>query len=289
MIHHTRDRRLPDDLERFQPVSFDDIVGNDELKEYFRDLIYCVRVRGHISGFNLIATGPSRDGKTATITLGVKALLCCNLNLETMTPCNRCVNCTAKYHLYGNDGWNNSVDLFGDDEHDPMPVRFHYFPVDCTQVDSKDIDDLLGKLRLDDGNLKIVYLDEVHRLSRRWMDERLLKPLEMYHAIWLASSAAITKTDGDDDQKLDKMFQNRFSYRIKTQRPTPQQMFSWLVARCRQFEITVEDVRTTLPRLIDRSNQSPGLALQVLNKAHKTRQRRLSKRMVEEHVFDLDD
>ena len=121
------------------------------------------------------------------------------------------------------------------------------------------------------------------------MDERLLKPIEMYPAIWLASSASIEKEGENDDQKIDKMFQNRFSYRIKTQRPNTREMMLWLVARCKQFGIMVEEAEATLPRLVERSNHSPGMALQVLNKAHKKRKPLLTMKMVEDHIFDFDE
>ena len=279
----------PDDLERYQPNSFDEIVGNHELKEFLQDMIYGVRMKGHKSGFNMLTTGPSRDGKTAAITLAVKALLCCNLDLESMKPCGVCENCKSRHHMNGTGEWNSIVDFSDTPELNPMPVRFHYYPIDCTWVNSERIEELISKLRIDDGNLKIVYLDEVHRLSRRWMDERLLKPIEMYPAIWMASSAIVEKEGDDDDQKIDKMFQNRFSYRIKTQRPNTKEMLGWLVARCKQFGITTEDNGETLMRLVERSNHSPGMALQVLNKAHKKRKPILTMKMVEEHIFDFDE
>lgn len=278
------------DLERFQPSSWDDIVGNPAIKEYFFDAIYCIRERGDISGFNMIATGPSRDGKTSAITFGMRCMLCCNLDLETMNPCHSCENCTAKFHLFGNDGWNNSVDLYGDPDKNPTPVRFHYFPLDCTQLKEADVESLIAKILVDDGQLKFVYLDEVHRLSKRWMDEKLLKPTEMYPAIWLASSAVVEKEREDDDSKIDKMFQNRFSHKLRTERPNEDEMLSWLVDRCEQFKIKVEDNSTVpLNRLIDRSNRSPGMALQVLNRAHKKRSPLLTLKLVEEHIFDFDD
>lgn len=280
---------VPDDLERFSPSSFEEIVGNDELKEFCQDMIYCVRVKGHKSGFNMMTNGPSRDGKTATINLAIKALLCCNLNMETMRPCGVCENCTSKHYLNGTGEWNNIVDFSDNPELNPMPIRFHYFPIDCAHLDSEGIDDLILNIRIDDGNLKIVYLDEFHKLARREMDEKLLIPTEKYPVIWLASSAVIEKEHQDDKKKVDKMFQNRFSFRIKTQRPDSKKLLSWLIARCQQFEIKVEKAEKTLPRLVERSNRSPGMALQVLNKAHKKRKPLLTMKMVEEHIFDFDD
>jgi len=64
------------DIERFQAERWDQVVGNQDLKEYFWDMIWCVRKEGHRSGFNALVAGPSRTGKTFTITFGIKCLGC---------------------------------------------------------------------------------------------------------------------------------------------------------------------------------------------------------------------
>ena len=120
------------------------------------------------------------------------------------------------------------------------------------------------------------------------MDERLLKPLEDFPAIWIASSAYV-KRAGDDDQTLEKMFQNRFTFRIATQLPGLDQLVIWLAERCNEWEIKVETPEVTLSRLAERCHQNPGMALQVLNKAHKRRSKTLTSAMVEEHTFDFDE
>ena len=61
------------DIERWIPERWDQIVGNRALKEYFWDMIWCVRKESHRSGFNLLATGPSRTGKTSAISFGIKS------------------------------------------------------------------------------------------------------------------------------------------------------------------------------------------------------------------------
>lgn len=280
------------DIERWRPSRWDQIVGNQALKVYFWDMLWCVRQKGHRSGFNLLLTGPSRGGKTSGVTLGIKALGCFNLNPETLNPCGYCSNCKAKVGLYGNDGWENSVDLFEDEETAKKAVRFLYLPLDCTWLDEEDIDKVVTKVRVDDGNLKIIYLDEIHRLSRRFMDERLLKPLEDCEAIWIASSAYVRKQDDDEGRKrleLEKMFQNRFTYRIETQKPTSAELALWLAERCEEWGIQIEAAENTLCELTKRCHQVPGLALQVLNKAHKRRSRILTRNMVDEHVFDFDE
>ncbi len=66
-------------------------------------------------------------------------------------------------------------------------------------------------------------------------------------------------------------------------------MTVWLAERCEEFGIKCETPKQTLKSLAERCNQLPGMALQVLNKAHKKRSKLLTVEVVESHVFDLDD
>lgn len=95
------------------------------------------------------------------------------------------------------------------------------------------------------------------------MDERLLKPLEDFPAIWIASSANV-KSNGDDRHRLDKMFQNRFTFRITTELSDLDQLVIWLAERDHEWGIRVELPEVTLPRPAERCHQVPGMAPQVL-------------------------
>lgn len=290
---------LPDsvrDIERWLPSRWDQITGNQPLKEYFWDMLWCVRKQGHRSGFNLLLTGPSRGGKTSGITLGIQALGCFNLDFATFNPCGTCANCRAKISLYGNDGWENWVDIFEDEEAAKRSIRYLFIPLNCGSLNEEEIDRLLARIRVDDDTLKVVYLDEVHRLVRRGLDSQLLVPLEKHPVIWMASSAYVRSEDNEDGHEgrrrpddLERMFQNRFTYRISTEKPSVDEMAIWLAERCEEWGIHVEDAERTLTRLSERCRQLPGMALQVVNKAHKRRSRLLVRAMVEDHVFDFND
>lgn len=284
------------DIENNIPTRWDHITGNRNLKEHFWDMAYCIQKEGHRRGFNTLITGDSRTGKTSTITLGIKTIGCSMLDFETFNPCGRCANCKAKVELYGNDGWENFVDVFETDEASKKSVRFTYLPMDCTRLNEIEIENLVEKVGVDDGNIKIVYLDEVHRLVRRGLDERLLKPMETSGAIWIASSAYVKKEDcgdGNDDARtrrsLEVMFQNRFTFRLETQKPSIDELVLWLGDRCIEWGIGVPDPESTLERLAERSCCLPGMALHVLNKASKKRSKRLTRQMVDEHIFNFND
>ena len=53
--------------------------------------------------------------------------------------------------------------------------------------------------------------------------------------------------------------------------------------------IQIEAAENSHCELTQRCHQVPGLALQVLNKAHKRRSRILTRNIVDEHVFDYDE
>ncbi len=273
------------DVERYQPERWEDIVGNDEIKDYCFDLLHGVRKRKDRSGYNSLITGPSRSGKTSAISLLIKAIGCVNFDFETFNPCHDCENCKQAFHLYGHGEWSNYIDLLGN-KGTAVPVNYQV--IDCSRLTESDIEECIGRLRYGTDMLQVVHLDETHHLVKRSMDEKFLKPMETFPAIWIATTAMIKRTGSQDYSKLDKMFQNRFSYRLNTKKPSLDQMMLWLIDRCEQFGIVV-DQKSTLNELAVQSKYLPGMALHVLNKAHKSRKRTLTRALVDGHIYDIDE
>ncbi len=277
------------DFERFQPHCWDDITGNEAIVEHLKSMLIGIRVNRDFTGWNTLITGPSRSGKTALIKWFIRCLLCLDLaDLENIYPCYKCMNCENDWDVFGSQEWENIIDLYSESVR--TPIRCSIYIVNCACTNEKELDDIVNKVRVDDGMVKIIYLDEVHRLRRRNLDERLLKPLEDTKAIWLASSAYVKKDHVDDSSKLDPMFQNRFSFRLITSPPNVAKLTQWLGKRCIEANIGVEEpTKETLTIVARRSNCIPGLALQVLNRAVKSRGRTLTKQLAEEFCFSLDD
>jgi len=278
----------PQNIEYLCLKSWDEILGNADLKEYLKDLIYMVRCEGHRTGFNALITGESRSGKTAAVEYGMKCLGCFDFDFETLEACGKCWNCTSTQQRSGNRDWENWCNIIPP-EMVPTPIEYHYAPVDCTLLDQKSLNELTFDLEENQGMLNVIYLDEVHRLCSRNMDEKLLKPMEQFEAIWIASSAYADRDDGSGRRPLEKMLQNRFTYRITTEKPSEEELMIWLAERCDQFGIKVESPKTTLRQLAERSNRLPGMALQVVNKAYKKRNKTLTMKILDKHVFDFDD
>jgi Holliday junction resolvasome RuvABC ATP-dependent DNA helicase subunit len=270
------------DVQHWLPRSWQDIAGNSGLKSYCQDLIWGTRMRGETSGYNALIRGPSRSGKSSIVKFTVRAIGCQNLAPDTLQPCDNCRHCHEKHHICGND-WDLQGAIL-DVMENRAEVLYRYMPIDCSRVTESELDEVIHTVRQDDGRLKVVFLDEVHRLSRRAMDERLLVAMDDYPAIWIASTAE-PEFKRENCTGLDPMFCNRFSFRLQTETPGVDELMEWLAARCREFHIRVETPESTLRELAERSEHLPGLALHVLNRASKSRHRQLNRQMVEDHDF----
>jgi len=278
------------DIERWLPSRWEDFVGNEEVIEHFRDdLLYGVRKRGDRSGYNTFLIGESRTGKTAIVNHTMKCIACLDFDFATYNPCGKCHNCRDVYHIFGNDEWENEIDYLEGSPRVVTPLRQHFIPIDCTSITESELNEKLKNLKESASTVRVVYLDEAHRLTRRHFDEKLLKPLEQMRLIWICSSAVIKFEDCENVPQLEKMFLNRFSYRFQTRKPTVAELVKWLTKRCLEWEIEVDQPGATLKSLAEKSHRVPGMALQVLNKAYKKRKKLLTKTLVDRHIFDFDD
>jgi hypothetical protein len=262
------------DIGRWLASTWEQVLGCDSLKEHFHDILRSA-LDGDLTGVNTAVFGASRSGKTSIIKLFVRCLLCQQLDPVTLNPCNGgCKLCCQEVSRFGLHGIFAEI-AFADGRKNPV----HYVPIDCTSITEQGLRDKLIDLRDYDG-LRVVYLDEAHRLARRIMDEQLLKPVEERRGyMWILSAA----TTGD----LERMFLNRF-VKFQTTPPSCEELAIWTGERCKEFEIEWDDEDTIL-RLVDRANFLPGLVLQVLGRAQKRRVKpQLSRNLVEGHLFTVE-
>jgi DNA polymerase III gamma/tau subunit len=228
------------------PGHWADITGNRQLKETLRHLLYKVRVGGERRATRLMIESPSRTGKTAGVKLFAKGMLCQNLDSKALDPCGKCGSCRRDPEDFGDAGLFSYL----------ANSKVHYLPIDCTKIESgTELNRMLRELREYEGT-RIVFLDEIHRLQRAAMDEKLLKPIEEKGFVWIACAA--------DVSKLEPMFLNRFM-KLKTELPGLEEMCHWLIDRCQEFRIPYEE--EAIMELADRSNRVPGIALQALDYA----------------------
>jgi replication-associated recombination protein RarA len=251
----------------YVPARWRDCIGNKTLIKMLRDIIRQIRFDKIDLAKRLFVSGPSRSGKTATIKLFIKALLCERLDPMTLDPCGSCRSCLQQVERYGERGVETYL----------AESRFHYVPIDCTKVTgAKELIELLRELRDYDGT-RVVYLDEIHRLQQRCLDEQLLKPVDELGFIWIASSA--------QTEALDEAFLNRFT-KVKTELPSQEELALWLADRCIDFDIRNES--EALIRLTTRSDRIAGIALQALEQASLDRQTGLTLELVEGWTRDFD-
>lgn len=268
-----------EDLSRIPLRSWSRHQGNENAKDELQQLVRAIRLHGRRAGFRLMFRGASRGGKTSLIQYAVKCIGCFNLDLVTLDACHKCRNCIVEHHLYGNVGWENYVNFCRPDEVS-TPIYYRYVYIDCTTITTGDLDDHLRRVNSDRNLLQIVYLDEIHRLARRQMDERLLTPLDRQDVIWIGSSVRLNE--------LDEMLLNRFRI-VDLQKPSASKLGRFLAEVCHEFGVKVESPDTTLIALAELSHQVTGTALQVLNFAYQSPAKLLTRAMVDRYVYRVND
>lgn len=261
----------PRDTSNWRPQCLGDIVGNRRLKEYLSRMIHSVRLKSHRAGWNLLLTGGSRSGKTSSLSFGLQALACQNLDFPTLTPCRTCPSCAEKHHVHGDleTAWHSRL-LSGGER--TTPIEVHICVANGPSLTLQNVDTILSFMRREEDGPKVAYVDEIFRLDHR-VAETLLSPMDRYQGIWLASSAHLpTPARGqtaDDRRKIYEMFRSRFDFRLSTESPTTAEMVPWLKERCKDLAICVADSDTVLSRVAEESGRIPGRALLMLNYASK--------------------
>lgn len=270
---------LIEDLSRIPLRSWSRHQGNTNAKDELQQLVRAIRVQGRRAGFRLMFRGPSRGGKTSLIQYAIKCIGCFNLDLKTLDACHECPNCVVEHHLYGNSGWENYANLCSTDQV-TTPIYYRYVYIDCTTITTSELDESIKRIDSDRNLVQIVYLDEIHRLARRQMDERLLTPTDRQDVIWIGSSVRLNE--------LDEMLLNRFRI-VDLQKPSASKLGRFLAEVCHEFGVRVESPDSTLIALAELSHQVTGTALQVLNYAYHSPTKLLTRAMVDCYIYRLAD
>jgi hypothetical protein len=242
------------DILRWIPSTWDLFVGNRRLNRFLKRLLLAIRQHvqdGRVRELNklcFLLTGPSRSGKTATISFFVRCVVCQLLDMETLNPCDgRCEACRERPEFYGDRGILTIL------RNPQQTVRVHFQVIDATMIGGpQDLRDKVLELREFDG-IRIVYVDEVHRLVRREMDEILLKAIEQKGFIWIFSTAK--------PENLEDMFLNRL-IKLSTELPEAGELEQWIADRCDEWRINWYP--DAVMRVVEKSNRVVGTALHAL-------------------------
>ena len=242
---------------------FADILGNATLKALFANLIAQVR-DGRPPNVTVLVHGASRTGKSSTIKLAIRLMICRDPDREKMRPCWECDNCkqVSLAELAG---------LFSRDPNIPDIPNAEILQVDCANVDDKDVDEIMTFLNHSPGSFKILHLEEVHRLAKSGNDEKLLTRLDESNAVVIASSTYAIKSSTRRNSELEEPFKNRFMH-LETERPSADVLRLWLAERCQLEGIKIagqspRERFATVSGAVARSELVVGVVLNELRKA----------------------
>ena len=259
-------------IQRWFPERWSEIAGNSKMIQVWKNFI----VNGPC---NALFTGPNRSGKTRTISLGIRALVCTN-RTPSLDPCGHCSACKALGE--GRTPHNGIFKAISGSEY-----SFH--PIDCENVTTEELDALRYDGELDSDKV-IVYLDEVGALHRRRLEGKLLKWIDETPAIWLASAITLKrvpgKRRGDWTERLSKEMRGRFPIKVGTAVPHPDDLDKWILARCQEWNITILEEEVTIPEMIKRTQRRVGYLVHMFVEAATRKVRTIGPE--DAKGFDLD-
>lgn len=253
------------DIQRWYPQKWSQIAGNTDMIRIWWDFI-------EHGGCNVLCTGGNRSGKTRTISLGVKSVLC--PSRQGMDPCGSCLCCRAF-----DEGREAQVGMFSA----VVNGRYSFLPINCETVTAEQLKRLHEVVDLENVRT-IIYLDEVAALGRRELENILLKPIDESPCIWIASAITVTKPNRRGKLRktegLSVPMQGRFAVKVSTSLPSFEELQNWIVDRCREWEIEIVEAERTVPRMIVRTRHRVGYIIHMLAVAA-SRGRRIDPDMVE--------
>ena len=266
----------PSWIQRWFPERWSEIAGNAAIKNLWMNFL--------MNGLcNLLITGPNRSGKTRVVSLGVRAQVC-TARTSTHDPCGKCAACKALGE--GRTVHNGVFAAMSGSE-------YSYHPIDCENVTVEELDALRYDGELDSDKV-IVYLDEVGALHRRRLEGKVLKLVDETPAIWIASAITVRSkkplAGGKPPvERLSKELRGRFPVKIGSSHPHPDDLYQWIVDRCREWNITILEEEVTIPAMIKRTRRRVGYVIHMFAFAATRKNRTLSLDDVNRFNLDAED
>jgi len=220
----------------------------------------------------LMLAGQSRSGKTSIVKKFVLCLACQQYDEATGETCNGCCKACAEFPEKSGQHGLDSYRLTTDER---TPV--HLIMADATLfLTPQEVQKFIIQHSDYDG-IRIVFIDEVHRLADKSMESMFLKAVEERSFFWIFATAR--------PEQLDSMFLNRL-IKLETELPTEEELGDFLVDRCLNWGINFEP--EAILRTVEKSNLITGTALQALALAAVDPEEGLTLELVEDWMLTYE-
>ncbi len=207
----------PKTIEKWIPPTLDDVCGNYDLRDYLK---LCKEDWKPFEEVNLLVVGEPGTGKTSTLIS----------HLRTR--------------------WNDSK--LGYEEKNVMFAahrgqRFNFVRIDGASVTEARLNELVSATVAEEvgADHSVVLLDEAGELFHRGLEQKCRPLLEHPSVVTYATAQDFhskrRKTDTEEEDKNRYLsFLSRFRKKIYTEKPTEEEVFEFIRARLREFEIPDE-------------------------------------------------
>ena len=263
----------PHEIERWSPPSLQYVVGCSKLKEHFRKML-----EANGLGPNLLITGDSGTGKTASVGAYLRAVMCPDRNPSTFDACGQCQSC-KQFDPFHPMLWL-TAHLFV-----RIPAgkkTISYFPIDCRSFGKNRLSQFLPKLKTPNPEeMTIVYLDSLHSLQQRGdgLVEMVAAYLDEPNTMCIATAPSASH--------LSPRLLREFPVVLSTSPASHEDFVQFLQQRCKDWGLNL-DSPETLVLLAQRSNLNPRVAIEFLATVARQRDRARTRNPLE-HQFPADD
>jgi hypothetical protein len=261
-------------IQRWYPKRWSEIAGNAAMIQVWINFL----ANGPC---NALFTGMNRTGKTRTVYLGVRALVCTK-RTATHDPCGECEACRAL-----GDG---TPELWGTFKH-LCGSPYSLITIDCETVTAEELRELPHEGKLD-GDV-IVYLDEIAALRRRRLEGMLLKLIDETRAVWIASAISLKRKKGSKKgqwtERMSKEMKGRFAIKVGSSLAHPDDLSDWIESRSQEWNITILEPEVTIPAMIKRALRRVGYLIHMFAFAATRKSRTLSLDDVNSFNLDAED
>lgn len=225
-------RPIPRAIENWFPTKWSEVVGNHDVKLQWKNMIQ----RGPM---NMVISGPNGTAKSRMCQLGLRSMLCRH-RIDDLDPCGVCDTCR------NSSGRMASLSGVFVGIHDAA-CCVHM--VDCLTVSAGELRVLSRDSSIEDPTT-IVCLDEIDALVRRDIFNEIKNACDQSPASWIGTAISLkprkAKARRQPIVQWPPEMNRRFGRRIGTELPNEVNLQAWILDRCREWEINLENEQVVL-------------------------------------------